>query len=304
MNDPQNKITRLSDAPKKPSGYNHYFPFSNYCGPKDHLLLDMWWMPIVEPWSISEGFATKGQINLNQQIFPFTYIERTTALHALMRSERMMAIPDTANDDYKDPGKFPSSKTYRHWINAKETLRQLTEFRWRGQDAEGFSVPFNSFRSASEICELWLVPEEDGTDQTGGNWKLEYIIKEFWEKHRLTGDNMRERPYSNLYPRVTVRSNVYRVHMVAQALKQASTNKPDTFRTAVDSGDDPDLVTAEWRGSALVERVLNPNEPTLQTFDYAPGLGEVVVDTTPPVWNKRLDNYYTYRVTEVKQFTE
>ena len=44
----------------------------------------------------------------------------------------------------------------------RETLKQLTDFRWRGQDCEGFNVPFNAFRTASEVCELWLVPEKNG----------------------------------------------------------------------------------------------------------------------------------------------
>ena len=295
------QIRELSDQPKLISGYDHYFPFSNYCGPKDHLFLDMFWVPIVEPWAISEGFSTKGLINLNQQILPFTYIQRTTALHALLRSERMMAIPDKASKDYKDATKFPSDTSYRHWINAKETLRQLTDYRWKGQDPEGFAMPFNTFRSASEICELWLVPDKNGKGQEDGDWNLEFTIKEFWKTHRLTGDNMRERPYSNLYPRVTVRSNVYKVHMIAQTLKQASSNAVDSFSTIPKEGLDPDQVTAEWRGSAIVERVINPHEPALQTknMDYL-----VEFSAANPTRIPRLDTFYTYRVTEVKSFTE
>ena len=117
---------------------------------------------------------------------------------------------------------------------------------------------------------------------------------------------MRERPYANLYPRVTVRSNVYKVHMIAQTLKKASTNEADTFVTTQKEGTDPDLVTAEWRGSALIERVLNPNEPELQTFDYAPEDNRSVTDNDQPGFGNlpKLDSFYTYRVTEVKQFTE
>jgi len=302
----RNIMTSVSSDPPKPDGYNHYFPFSNYCGPKDHLLLDMWWMPVVEPWALSEGFATKGQINLNQQILPFTFIERTTALHALLRSERMMAIPDSAAQKYKNGNVFPNNDIYRHWINAKETIRQLTDFRWRGQDVEGFTLPFNTFRSASEICELWLVPEKNGSGDERGEWNLDYMVRQFWQEHRLTGDNMRERPYSNLYPRVTVRSNVFRVHMIAQTLKKASSNKPDSFKSVSEEGTDPDLITSEWRGSALIERVLNPNERELQTFDYAPGINEAVVDSTVPRFppEQNLNNFYTYRVTEVKAFTQ
>ena len=302
MGKSQNIYQDVGHQPAKPDGYNHYFPFSNYCGPKDHLLLDMFWMPVVEPWSISEGFATKGLINLNQQIYPFTYINRTTALHALLRSERMMAIPDSASTTYKDGSKLPDKSVYRHWINAKETLKQLVDFRWRGQDAEGFTLPFNAFRSAGEICELWLVPEKNGTgSEGGGTWDLNHIVRNFWETHRITGDNMRERPYSNLYPRVTVRSNVYKIHMIAQTLKKATVNAADSFNSQFGEGKDPDTVTAEWRGSALIERVINPNDPELKTsnVDYAAATTPAKLFELP-----KLDNYYSYRVTEVKQLTE
>ena len=294
-----NQYKNVAHQPKQIDGYNHYFPFSNYCGPKDHLLLDMFWMPIVEPWAISEGFATKGLINLNQQILPFTYIQRTTALHALLRSERMMAIPDSAATDYKDGAKLPDGKVYRHWINAKETIRQITDFRWRGRDAEGHSLPFNTFRSASEVCELWLVPDKNGNES--GDWDLDYTIKKFWQDHRLTGDNMRERPYSNLYPRVTVRSNVYKIHMVAQTLKKADSNIPGTFSSIPKEGADPDQITAEWRGSAIVERGIDPNEPGLQkdNMDYLTQFSSAKPTALP-----RLDSFYTYRVTEVKSFNE
>jgi hypothetical protein len=301
MYKPAQKYTSLDHDPKKPDGYNHYFPFSNYCGPKDHLLLDMFWVPIVEPWAISEGFATKGLINLNQQIFPFTYIQRTTALHALLRSERMMAIPDSAAGDYKDGSKLGDSKVYRHWVNAKETIKQITDFRWKGQDPEGNDMPFNTFRSASEVCELWLVPDKNGSGNENGEWDLNYTIKEFWKTHRLTGDNMRERPYSNLYPRVTVRSNVFKIHMVAQTLKKTDSNAVDTFSTVPKDGADPDQVTAEWRGSAIVERTINPHEPGLRgdEMDYV-----VNYKSSNPTAMKRLDSFYSYRVTEVKSFGE
>jgi len=94
--------------------------------------------------------------------------------------------------------------------------------------------------------------------------------------------------------------------MVAQALKKASTNEPDTFNTQPEDGKDPDLITAEWRGSALIERVINPNEKELQaqSFDYAPKLSENISDTMSVLWPAKLDNFYSYRVTEVKQMTE
>jgi uncharacterized protein (TIGR02600 family) len=290
MNDPQLRVRAVNDVPKKPQGFSHVFPFANYCGPKDHLMLDMFWMPIVEPWSISEGFATKGAINLNQQIFPFTYIERTTALHALFRGTRMMAIPNTASQRYKDGSRLNDNQSYRYWINARETVRQLTEFRFRGLDAEGFPVPFSSFRTPSEICELWLVPD---MNNASSSLTLNQVIREFWNNHRLTGDNVRERPYSELYPRLCTRSDTYKVHVVAQAVKKALNSDPIIF----DSTPGKDVIMAEWRGSAMIERNINPRDPAiLRLPDYA--------TVTNLVTAKKLDDFYTYRVTEVHQVGE
>jgi hypothetical protein len=36
--------------------------------PRDHLLLDLFWMPVAEPYAISEPFSTAGKVNLNYQI--------------------------------------------------------------------------------------------------------------------------------------------------------------------------------------------------------------------------------------------
>ena len=69
--------------------------------PRDHLFMDLFWMPVVQPYAISQPFETKGKINMNYQILPFTYITRATALHALFKSEKVMAIPDDRTNDYK-----------------------------------------------------------------------------------------------------------------------------------------------------------------------------------------------------------
>jgi len=38
--------------------------------PHDHNYLDLFWMPVVEPYAISEPFSTAGKVNMNYQIFP------------------------------------------------------------------------------------------------------------------------------------------------------------------------------------------------------------------------------------------
>ncbi|WP_157211078.1 Verru_Chthon cassette protein A [Verrucomicrobium spinosum] len=112
--------------------------------PRDHLLLDLFWMPVVEPYAISEPFSTAGKINLNFQIVPFTYVERTTALHALFRSERVTAIPVADAGNYKGG----NSKNYRYEIDAQKTLDQFRT-RFAAEDL---------FRSPGDICELHLIP--------------------------------------------------------------------------------------------------------------------------------------------------
>ena len=40
---------------------------------------------------------------MNTQIVPFDYIKRNTAMHALMKAERVLAIPTNAGSKYKEP---------------------------------------------------------------------------------------------------------------------------------------------------------------------------------------------------------
>ena len=61
--------------PAKLPGYQGFYTHPGNPTPgtvvPDHVLLDLFWMPIVEPYGISEPFATSGKINLNTQIAPF-----------------------------------------------------------------------------------------------------------------------------------------------------------------------------------------------------------------------------------------
>ncbi|MEI6536174.1 MAG: Verru_Chthon cassette protein A, partial [Verrucomicrobiaceae bacterium] len=55
-------------------------PHPGAASPKDHLIMDLFWMPVIEPYAISEPFSTAGKINLNYAIAPFSYIRRATGL--------------------------------------------------------------------------------------------------------------------------------------------------------------------------------------------------------------------------------
>jgi uncharacterized protein (TIGR02600 family) len=314
MNNPASTVRTASDNP--PEG----LPFANFCGPRDHFFLDMFWMPVVEPWAISTPFRTQGTINLNQQIFPFLYINRTTALHALLRGERMLAIPNAAADKYKrtDASGTPDNPdvSYRYFVNAGETVKQFLTRYEQGRDPEGFALAFNTFRSASEICELWLVPDKNNDLYDGDKpWDLAWTIGTtgpngragFWAEHRLTGDNSRERPYANLYPRVTVRSNVFKLHLITQALSTprnasggaAVITKPGKGSLRATAGTVPDFsVSGEWRGSCLLERDFDPLDTRFSTIDYT-NLNTAAMN---PATTPRLETFHSFTVRTVKAF--
>jgi uncharacterized protein (TIGR02600 family) len=273
--------------------------------PRDHYLLDMFFMPVVEPYAISEPLSVAGRVNLNYQIMPFTYIRRATALHALMKGEFMTAIP---NEDVEKAKRFKES-TKENWdvfyndkldgkfwhrpIDVTRTLRQFDEKF--SNDGNVSSVNRGLFRTASQICELYLIPEDKNgplirnvspSNLSASNRKD--AMNNFWDDHSATGDNVRERPYSNLYSRVTTRSNTFRVHVRAQAIKKARSVDPGTFDPARDT------VLSEYRGSTLIERYIDPTDTSVALQDY--GASQTPL-TLPP-----LDTYYQFRTLETKRF--
>jgi uncharacterized protein (TIGR02600 family) len=236
-------------CPNPAAGWGGTAPHPGQESPPDHLLLDWFWMPVTEPYAISDSFSTAGKINLNYQIVPFSYITRDTGLRAVLASPRVAAL--TESTAYKGKMGYkniiqgfyqeaPAAET-RFSIDADETLKQFEE-----RFAAG-----GVFRSATEICDILLVPKGQSLtnvrDPAG-----------FWSSHRITGDNLRERPYNAIYPRVTTRSNVYTVYIKAQALKQKPGNlaaRPEEFK----EGDD--FVEAEYQTAITFERYLDPQAP-------------------------------------------
>lgn len=246
--------------------------------PPDHLFMDLFWMPVVEPYPISEPFSTAGKVNLNYQIAPFDYIKRRTALHGIFKGEKLLAIPTSAGGTYKT-----QTTDYRIDIDSNETLKQFED---RFSDGE-------IFRSATEICEIYLVPkgekigERSKVATPAGDSVYDYpSMRSFWNQNRLTGDNSKERPYAGIYPRVTTKSNVYKVHMTVQSLKKARSTDDDTW------DEERDRVTSQWRGSAVIERAVDPNDPEIPNY----AVGKF---TSLP----NLEVFYNYRVLNVKQFS-
>ncbi len=256
-------------------------------GPKDHLLLDLFTMPVVEPYAISEPFSTAGKVNMNYQIVPFTYIDRSTGVRAVLGSELMARVPKAASDImgtqkghnyYKIPygSTAPTSNPKppgslnglgRLPLNLSDSNGSLRQFK------EKFAQ-WDIFRSPSEICDIYLVPQ-------GYLWSSNSAADAGWygDDFALVGDNVRERPYADIYPRLTTKSNTFTVHYTVQSLKNPPANQPDKWTEGKGQ------VVGELRGSVTLERFLDPANTNIP--DYAANPLE-----------PNLDNFYQWRVLE------
>ncbi len=250
--------------------------------PQDHLFLDLFHIPVVEPYAISEPFSTAGKVNLNYVIAPFgyakggggtnqdaknerSYLRRDTALRGVLKSTKIMAVPTKERDGghHEDPHAVQTQ--LRHDIDLNRTLEH---FENRLKDpARGL------FRSTSEICEMDLYPRGLNVADWDRFWNTDYA---------QTGDNMRERPYAHIYPRLTTRSNVYTVHMRCQVLKKVPGTKHGDFVEGQDK------VLGEYRGSTTIERFIDPNDPDLKNYDAT---------------SQSAEPYYRFRIVGSKQFT-
>ncbi len=260
----------------------------------DHYLLDLFHMPVVEPYAISEPFSTAGKINLNYEIAPFgyakvngkTYLERKTGIHAVLKGMRMLAVGKGAQQagHVEDPvSGAASSEKWRFAIDRKATLIGIQ----KRLDKLGL------FKTASEICEIPLMPLgaigiTSTTDPFTVKWET------FWnDTYNLTGDNQRERPYAHIFPRLTTRSNVYTVYVRAQGIRKSLTSDPETF--------DPkrDQVSSEYRGQTTFERFVDPNDPELKNYDPT---SEDILGADGKNTGGSVDRYYRFRIVNSKQF--
>jgi hypothetical protein len=165
-------------------------------------------------------------------------------MHALLKKEKITAIPDSGIQNYKTwyPNTSPPALQTRFDINIPETLKQFSSKFDNGQ----------IFKSATEVCSLFLVPQNTTLSNVTS-------LNGFWASHRLTGDNLRERPYNAIYPRVTTQSNVYTVYVKAQSLRQTPSTldaDPTTFT------DSKDIVEGDFQASYTFERYIDPNTVT------------------------------------------
>ena len=218
--------------------------------PPDYLLLDLFNMPVVEPYAISEPLSTAGQINMNYQILPFSWIKRSTAVQAALQTEYLTGIPVTP-----PAGTYTFYGSQRKHYNAdlSSTNRFPLNLNTNTGTLAGFEQRFSTngiFVSASEICSIPLVP----AGSTYAN------IATWWNGYTYTGDNSKERPYARIYPKLTTKSNVYTVHYTVQTLKKL----PSGTQTLWD--ETKDKVLSTYRGSTTIERYVNPRDPSIPDY--------------------------------------
>ncbi|WP_075078819.1 Verru_Chthon cassette protein A [Terrimicrobium sacchariphilum] len=252
--------------------------FGQTTDPKDYLMLDWFWMPVVEPYAISTTFATEGKVNMNYQLAPFTYVTRATALIGTLGSEYVIAVPTT------DAGKYKSRTTSGNpSLNYRNPVKVLESDGVTAGESTGslrqFKALFDKgeiFRSAAQICGIYLVPSNQ-------SWTSDSDAETFWGNNKLTGDNTRERPYNGLYSRLTTKSNTFTVHVRVQVLKP-DPNGADGVWT-----ENAKRIASEYRGSYTINRYLD-REQDLPDFANAAN------------FDKSIEGYYRYRVTETRRF--
>ena len=280
-----NPAGRVTDAGSEPQAEDHI----GFSFPRDHLLLDLFWMPVTQPYAISEPFSTAGKVNMNYEILPFSYIHRRTAILSALESVSVIAIPEIALARHPY-GCIKGGRDQAHRLEVRYGVSTDEETG----TLRGFEKRFASgdvFRSPSEICEIYLVPEpvESRNPPAPAATPREYeSMQDWWNEFRATGDNAREMPYNQLYPRLTTQSNVYRIHYRVQALTKARGTQPDVWDRELDS------VASEFRGSSLVERYIDPNDPEIPDF----------ADPATKDKPQSLSPHYRFRIIQKRRFAK
>lgn len=237
--------------------------------PPDYLLLDLFNMPVVEPYAISEPLSTAGRVNMNYQIQPFTWIHRSTALQAALHTEQILAISNNLISNQTRYTAGPagnSARDSRYLLNLDRTNGTLKGFEDRFATGD-------LFRSAAEICTIPLVPDEPSASYDS--------MASWWQSYRVTGDNSKERPYARIYPKLTTKSNIFTVHYRVESLRKRPGGSQALWE------EDKDTVVSTLRGSATIERYVDARDPDLP--DYA------AMTTLPPTGANALPNFYRWR---------
>ncbi|HSI86045.1 MAG: Verru_Chthon cassette protein A [Candidatus Methylacidiphilales bacterium] len=265
-----------------------YRPLDPAIGPKDYLILDLFQMPIVDPYAISEPLSTAGKINMNYAIVPFSYITRSTGVRAVLSSEMVARVPASKGTSYKGySGGVPATSATspaRLPIYLSEVDGALRQFQERFSSGD-------IFRSPAEICSIYLPPDSSSIGGNTYKWTTDKDADTAWYlptgDFALVGDNVRERPYACIYPRLTTKSNTFKVYYTVQALKKPRVAGADPTRWDESTG----VVEGEFRGSTTLERYIDPENPNLKDF-----ASDFTLFTPGNANAKTLDSYYQWRI--------
>jgi hypothetical protein len=100
----------------------------------------------------------------------------------------------------------------------------------------------------------------------------------------LVGDNTREKPYADIYSRITTKSNSFTVYYRVQTLK----NPPTSAAASWTEGQG--AILGDYRGSTTLERYIDPNDKTIP-------------DYTADITAANLESHYKWRVVENNRFS-
>ena len=329
---PASLSSTLRDQRSALAGYNEAGSLITNTILPDHLLLDFFQMPVVDPYPISDPFSTAGKVNMNYQIAPFSYINRDAALRGVLKSVMLTAVDDPWGYDYKLRNNTQYSLFTSQYYSDTVTRVSSQSYNAFGSNSGNFYFHYpihpdqtllqfqqrfangDIFHSPSEICSLWLYPAQ----QPGGTNSLVNTnslvawdsananIKAWWygnpgtTRKGMTGDNLRERPYSYIYPRLTTKSNTYTVHYRVQVLQQAASRRL-TSSDWQQWNESTDKIIGDQRGSTMIERYIDPEDPTLPDFAGLKDASGITLSAGDP--QLIMDRYYRYRIVSTKIFT-
>jgi uncharacterized protein (TIGR02600 family) len=255
-------------SPRPAGGAAH----PGFGSPMDHLYLDNFWIPVVEPFPISETLSTAGKVNLNFQMMPFNHIERSTALRGALDPLMVSAIEDrlaSTTKTYKNSQyTWPIQDKIRSGLDRDATISEFGKLFGTGA----------IYQSATQVSESSLVPQGQSAS----------TLTTWWGSRRITSDTLREQPYTALLSRVTTKSNTFTVHYRVQALRQP----PRPGRNWAEWDEARDQVVGEYRGSTTIERFLDPNAQNIPDYTQVNLSGNY----------DPIDKFYRWRVLSQKQF--
>jgi uncharacterized protein (TIGR02600 family) len=316
-----------------------------YTSPPDHLWLDLFWIPVAEPYALSEPMSTAGKINLNYQIVPFTYIKRQTALRAALATEKIAQVSSNQANAYRGLEGLTvdgTSKPYPDNLSVIVNSHYPIDLDLTLSQFESKFANWDVFRSASQICEEFLVPMDipntllygtaatshaDASDDfldadSMGNYPLP--ATPVTSATLLTGVAKFAADWYTPISQATTAASPAPFAMVGDNVREQPyahmygkiTTKSNTFTVyyrvqalksppsvgATVWNEAQGAVTGEYRGSTTLERFIDPNEGTTTAGVFTPSVPDAVTAVSNGTVPTSLEKYYKWRVVENHQF--